>query len=76
MWEGSEWKWNLRWRRARFEWESVMEMDLAVYISRITMKKEEQDSRVWGNIKQGCFSVKSAYATLAKRGSGRTVEVS
>ena len=46
MWEGSEWKWNLRWRRARFEWESVMEMDLAVYISRTTMKKEEQDTRV------------------------------
>jgi len=74
-WEGSDWKWNLRWRRARFEWETVMERELVVHISRITMKKEEQDTRVWGNTEQGCFSVKSAYATLAKRGRGHPVEV-
>ncbi|XP_068466211.1 uncharacterized protein [Phaseolus vulgaris] len=68
MWEGDVWRWNLRWRRARFEWESVMETDLVSYISRAVITRQEQDTRVWGINNKGCFSVKSAYASI--RGDG------
>jgi len=74
-WEGSEWRWNLRWRRARFEWESVLETDLVIHIFRANVKRQEQDIRVWGINENGCFSVKTAYASLTKRGDGTHSEV-
>jgi len=52
-----------------------METDLAIHISRATTNREEQDTRVWGNNENKCFSVKSAYASSAKRGSGPHIEV-
>ena len=45
-WEGDVWQWNLRWRRARFEWESVFETDLNAHISRTVVKRQEPDTRV------------------------------
>ena len=68
MWEGDVWRWNLRWRRARFEWESVMETDLVSYISRAVITRQERNTRVWGINDKGCFLVKSAYASI--RGDG------
>ena len=45
-----------------------METDLASYISRAVITRQEQDTRVWGINDKGCFSVKSAYASI--RGDG------
>ncbi|XP_068487096.1 uncharacterized protein [Phaseolus vulgaris] len=70
-WEGDVWRWNLRWRRA--EWESVLETDLTAYISRTVVKRQEQDIRVWGINNKGCFSVKSAYASI--RGDGTRIAI-
>jgi len=63
-WEGDVWRWNLRWRQVIFEWESVLETDLALYISRTVVKRQEQDIQVWGINDKGCFSVKSTYASI------------
>jgi len=52
-WEGSVWRWTLRWRRDRFEWESLMETDLAIHISRVVVNREEKDVQVWGTMKRG-----------------------
>ena len=75
VWEGSLRRWTLRWRRDKFEWESLMETDLAIHISWATVNREEQNVRVWGNNEKGCFSVKSAYECLAKNGGGPHLEV-
>ncbi|XP_068475121.1 uncharacterized protein [Phaseolus vulgaris] len=72
-WERDVWRWNLRWRRARFEWESVLEKDLKAYISRTIIKRQEQDIRVWGVNNKGCFSMKSAYESI--RGDGTRIGV-
>ena len=32
VWEGSESKWRLEWRRDRFEWESELEANLLEYL--------------------------------------------
>ena len=42
-WEESEWKWSLRWRHVRFEWESMMKDDLVRDISTINMNREVKD---------------------------------
>jgi len=54
----------------KFKWESMLETDLAIDISRATVNREEQDIRVWGNNEKGCFTVKSTYECLAKSGEG------
>jgi len=71
VWEGDVWRWNLRWRRARFERESVLETNLNAHISRTIVKRQEPDIRVWGINDEGCFSVKSAYAS--RRGDGTCI---
>ena len=70
MWEVSTWRWNLRWRRVRFEWESLMEADLIMHISRANMSREEKDIQVWRCDETGLFSVNSAYECLAKQERG------
>jgi len=45
-----------------------LEIELATHISRATVNREEPDLRVWGNEENGCFTVKSAYLSLAKSG--------
>jgi len=54
----------LRWRHARFEWESQLEPDLITLLSRATVKKNIEDIQVW------MFSVNSAYECLAKYSRG------
>jgi len=70
VWEESVWWWSLRWRHVRFEWESMMEADLVMYISRAIMNREEKDRRVWGSEVSGVLSVYSAYECLAKHVRG------
>lgn len=31
-WIDSEWRWRMRWRRDRFEWESSLERDLTALL--------------------------------------------
>ena len=66
-WINSEWRWSLKWRRARFEWEKPMEADLSMILSRVILKKNIKDNHTWGKEKSRLFSVKSAYECLAKQ---------
>ena len=66
-WINSEWRWSLKWRRARFEWETPMEADLSMILSRVILKKNIKDNHTWGKEKSRLFSVKSAYECLAKQ---------
>jgi len=73
MWEESEWQWNLRWRRNRFEWEIPLETELGMLISRVTLKKDEQDKQVWRRDESGNFTVKSAYKCLEEPDGGTQI---
>ena len=45
-WVQSEWRWSLRWRRTRFEWESSLEADLFTLLSGTLLKKDVNDVQV------------------------------
>jgi len=64
------WRWRLRWRRVRYEWESVIEADLVMCISRANMNRKEKDIQVWGFDESGIFSVNSTYECLVKHVRG------
>jgi len=42
-WEDATWRWKVRWRRPRFEWESLMEADFLQQISRASVLREQKD---------------------------------
>jgi len=65
VWEGSEWKWRLEWRRDRFEWESELEANLFEHIVRADVKKTKNDIRVWGTEELETYSVNVAYKNLS-----------
>ena len=46
VWESSEWKWRLEWRRDRFEWESELEVNFVEYLARADVKQAKNDIRV------------------------------
>jgi len=75
VWEESGWRWNLKWRRGRFEWEIPMEMDLGMHISRANVSKDEKDAQMWKGDESGCFSVSSAYECLTKYEIGPQLDV-
>jgi len=74
-WEGSEWRWTLSWRRGRFEWETLMEAELDVLISRVKVMKDEKDPLLWSSEAPGCFTVSSTYKCLVKTVRGPQIEV-
>lgn len=51
-WDESVWRWRLKWRRERFEWESSLVEELVVHISTTILLKEEKDVQVWGMMKR------------------------
>ena len=71
VWEGSEWKWRLEWRRDRFEWESELEVNFFEYLVRVDVKKTKNDIQVWGTEDLETYSVNAAYNTLSN-GTGGT----
>ena len=75
VWDDTEWRWDLRWRRDRFVWESSLERDLIMLLSRVIMRKNVQDIQVWGKEIPGLFSVSLAYECLSKHGRGNNDEV-
>ncbi|XP_068466531.1 uncharacterized mitochondrial protein AtMg00310-like [Phaseolus vulgaris] len=66
-WVGAAWRWNLRWRRDRFEWETLLETNLVQLLSRVSLLKDQKDVQMWGCDGLGSFSVNSAYDCLAKQ---------
>jgi len=74
-WEDLEWRWSLRWRRARFEWESVLEAEFVILLSIANLIKDNNDVLVWRKDEAGGFSVNSAYEFLAKHGRGPQLDV-
>ena len=66
VWEESGWRWTLRWRCDRFQWEIPMEIELGMHISRATIIKDGKDTRVWRGDESGGFTVSSAYEHLYK----------
>jgi len=74
-WDDGVWRWNLRWRRARFEWESKLEEEMLILLSTTRLHREEKDDHTWGNEDERCFSVNSAYACLVNQGRGTHLEV-
>ena len=65
-WVDSIWNWRFSWRRARFEWEIMLETELATHISRVRLSREQEDIQVWGFDDSGLFSVKFTYECIAK----------
>ena len=74
-WVDAEWQWNLRWRRDRFEWESLLETKLLHYISQVRLSREQRDVLTWGGKEAGSYTVSLAYEFLAKRASNPHQEV-
>ncbi|XP_068504213.1 uncharacterized protein [Phaseolus vulgaris] len=70
-WEGSEWRWRLRWRRERFVWETVQGEELYRLISAGSIKREDKDKQIWKGDAIGGFSVKSAYDCLGNIEEGQ-----
>ena len=70
VWEESVWRWTLRWRRVRFEWEIPLETGLGIHISRATVTKDNKDDQVWRSDESGNFTVSSAYECLVKADRG------
>jgi len=70
VWEDLGWRWNLRWRRVRFEWEIPLENTLGLLISRAYVKRDRKDARVWKSDESGSFTVRSAYECLVKADRG------
>jgi len=68
--EKSVWTWRLRWRRVRFEWESLQEEDILRYISTGSLRRETKDLQTWGGDPTEEFSVRSAYDYLTNQGLG------
>ena len=71
VWEGSDWKWRLGWRRDRFEWESELEGHFFEYLVRADVKKNTDDIRVWGSEELEKYTVNVAYKNLSN-GTGGT----
>jgi len=65
-WVGAAWRWNLRWRRDRFEWETPLETNLVQLLSRVSLLRDQKDVQTWGCDGSGSFSVHSAYECLVK----------
>ncbi len=74
-WDDEVWRWNLRWIRARFEWESKLEEEMLTFLSTTSLRREKKDGHTWGSEDERCFSVKFAYACLANQGRGPHLEV-
>jgi len=75
VWDDLVWRWSLTWRRSIFEWESLLESELVNHISRVSLRKDVEDTQVWKSDEFGRFSVKSTYEFLAKSERGSQKEV-
>jgi hypothetical protein len=63
--EGGIIHWNFSWRRMLFVWEEELVTNLLVSLEVFSLSSDE-DSWCWRLDPDGCFSVKTAYESLAK----------
>ena len=75
FWEEDVWHWPLEWRRERFNWESILEVELLTTLSRAVLNKDSKDFITWRGDPKGVFSVRSAYDVLTNQGSGPDKDV-
>ena len=61
-WEENRWRWNLNWRRVRFQWETKLEVDMLSRLSLGALCKDSSEQLLWKGDQKGTFSVKSAYS--------------
>ncbi|KAK7291104.1 hypothetical protein RIF29_05993 [Crotalaria pallida] len=59
------WSWNLLWRRSLFSWEEDQVRDLMRLLQTVPVSVGLVDGWRWLRDKEGCFSVRSAYRSLA-----------
>jgi len=69
FWDDNGWHWRLKWRRERFEWESILEEELLTIFSRGVLYKDSNDYIAWRGDSKGFFFVRSTYALLANQGN-------
>jgi len=70
VWDDSVWRWSLRWRPVRFEWEVSLELELGMLLARANIVKDVNDVQVWTCDDYGCYTVSSAYECLDKLDRG------
>jgi len=64
-WVGTEWVWDLRWRRPQFVWETKLLSELLVVITRHS-RFDSEDGWSWTLSPDGQYSMRSTYAHLLK----------
>jgi len=69
-WDESIWRWRLEWTRERFRWETEMEANLIECITRVVLKRNMNDIRVWVDEKYENYIVSSTYECLSKQSRG------
>jgi hypothetical protein len=62
---GSDWVWDLRWRRHLFVWETDLLHELMLVVTR-NSRVNRDDRWSWTHSSDGRYSVKSAYTHLSK----------
>ena len=70
MWEGTDWRWRLEWRRDRFQWETEIEGNLMECIASTSVKRDMEDVQVWGDELSDEFTVNATYVSLTKQTRG------
>src|ERR1044072_5065033 len=63
-WVGEEWRWQFRWRRPLGVREVAQLAHMTQWLSLCPLKQGVHDEWIWSCCKEGCYTVKSAYALL------------
>ncbi|GKV27391.1 hypothetical protein SLEP1_g36564 [Rubroshorea leprosula] len=64
--ENGTWKWNLKWKRALFDWEREEAAEVQRKVDGVQLYPGMPDAWKWEHSKEGNYSTKTAYRILAK----------
>lgn len=64
VWEGSEWKWDFKWRRNWFAWEHEVVEAFHLLLKNVQVHLQKEDKWVWLKDGNGEYSVSSSYKSL------------
>ncbi|KAL8544723.1 hypothetical protein ACS0TY_005092 [Phlomoides rotata] len=73
-WSETGWEWDLKWRRGLRISDQILLDELMSYISRFTLRRNEEDVWQWRHTSDGLFSTASAYQKLGKTEDSETAE--